>query len=72
MKAPNSKIQTPDKCQSSSSKLRLGRLMACSSQLDMFMTSRAAMNWYAEQFIAGNYSFDQKLSVISSQLSVNR
>jgi len=25
------------------------------SQLDMYMTSRAAMNWYAEQFIAGNY-----------------
>jgi pyruvate,water dikinase len=37
----------------------LGRLMACSSQLDMFMTSRAAMNWYAEQFIAGNYMFQQ-------------
>jgi pyruvate,water dikinase len=36
----------------------LGRLMACSSQLDMFMTSRGAMNWYADQFIAGNYSFE--------------
>jgi len=37
----------------------LGRLMASSSQLDMFMTSRAAMNWFAEQFIAGNYSFER-------------
>lgn len=35
----------------------LGRLLACSSQLDMFMTSREAMNWYTQQFIEGNYSF---------------
>jgi pyruvate, water dikinase len=35
----------------------LGRLMACSSQLDMYMTSREVMNWYAEQFLEGNYAF---------------
>ena len=34
----------------------LGRLMACSSQLDMYMTSREVMNWYVEQFLSGNYS----------------
>ena len=36
----------------------LGRLMACSSQLDMYMSSHDAMKWYTEQFIAGNYSFE--------------
>jgi pyruvate, water dikinase len=35
----------------------LGRLMACSSQLDMYMSSLDAMKWYTEQFLAGNYSF---------------
>jgi len=35
----------------------LGRLMACSSQLDMYMTSYDAMVWYVRQFLAGNYSF---------------
>lgn len=35
----------------------LGRLLACSSQLDMYMTSREMMNWFAEQFLEGNYSF---------------
>jgi pyruvate, water dikinase len=35
----------------------LGRLMACSSQLDMYMSSPEAMQWYVEQFLAGNYSF---------------
>lgn len=35
----------------------LGRLMACSSQLDMFMTSQEVMNWYARQFVEENYSF---------------
>lgn len=35
----------------------LGRLMACSSQLDMYMNSREVMNWFAEQFLAGNYAF---------------
>ena len=35
----------------------LGRLMACSCQLDMYMTGREAMRWYVEQFLTGNYSF---------------
>lgn len=35
----------------------LGRLMACSSQLDMYMHSREAMNWFTEQFLQGNYAF---------------
>ncbi|HVN05257.1 MAG TPA: PEP/pyruvate-binding domain-containing protein [Bryobacteraceae bacterium] len=37
----------------------LGRLLACSSQLDMYMHSREIMNWYADQFLAGNYTFRQ-------------
>ncbi len=35
----------------------LGRLLACSSQLDMYMSSREIMKWYTDQFIAGNYRF---------------
>ncbi len=35
----------------------LGRLLACSSQLDMYMTSREVMNWFVQQFLEGNYSF---------------
>ncbi len=35
----------------------LGRLMACTSQLDMYMTSDEVMRWYVQQFLAGNYSF---------------
>jgi pyruvate,water dikinase len=35
----------------------LGRLMACSSQLDMYMTSHDAMRWYVQQFLEGNYGF---------------
>ncbi len=35
----------------------LGRLMACTSQLDMYMTSQSAMKWYVQQFLLGNYSF---------------
>lgn len=35
----------------------LGRLMACTSQLDMYMTSHEVMRWYVEQFLAGNYAF---------------
>ncbi|MCP5112851.1 MAG: hypothetical protein GY953_18645 [bacterium] len=37
----------------------VGRLLACTSQLDMYMTSRDTMSWYVDQFIAGNYSFRQ-------------
>jgi pyruvate,water dikinase len=35
----------------------LARLLACSGQLDMYMSSREVMQWYVEQFLAGNYSF---------------
>ena len=35
----------------------LGRLLACSSQLDMYMTSQDTMNWYVQQFLEGNYTF---------------
>jgi len=35
----------------------VGRLMACTSQLDMYMTSNSVMRRYVQQFLAGNYSF---------------
>jgi pyruvate,water dikinase len=35
----------------------LGRLMACSCQLDMYMSGHEAMKWYVTQFLEGNYSF---------------
>ncbi|MBI5477515.1 MAG: hypothetical protein HY906_01595 [Deltaproteobacteria bacterium] len=35
----------------------VGRLMACSRQLDMFMASEATMRWYVAQFMSGNYRF---------------
>jgi len=35
----------------------LGRLLACTSQLDMYMTSRRVMQWYVRQFLDGNYRF---------------
>ena len=35
----------------------LGRLIASSSQLDMYMTSHETMQWYVDQFLAGNYGF---------------
>jgi hypothetical protein len=35
----------------------LGRLMACASQLDMYMTSHEVMKWYVQQFLGGNYHF---------------
>lgn len=38
----------------------LGRLLACSSQLDMYMNSREVMNWFADQFILGNYAFRKR------------
>ena len=31
--------------------------MACSSQLDMYMSGDAAMRWYVRQFLRGNYAF---------------
>ena len=35
----------------------MGRLMACASQLDMYMISHDAMRWYVNQFLEGNYAF---------------
>jgi pyruvate,water dikinase len=35
----------------------LGRLIACTSQLDMYMANQDTMNWFVEQFLAGNYAF---------------
>ncbi len=35
----------------------IGRLMACTSQLDMYMTSNAVMRHYVQQFLDGNYTF---------------
>ncbi len=35
----------------------LGRLMACTTQLDMYMTNTATMRWYVQQFLEGNYAF---------------
>lgn len=35
----------------------LGRLLASSSQLDMYMESTSTMKWFVRQFLAGNYSF---------------
>lgn len=46
----------------------LGRLMACTSQLDMYMTSDAVMKWYVQQFLKGNYSF--RVEEESSQGSI--
>jgi pyruvate,water dikinase len=36
----------------------IGRLMGCVRQRDMVMNSDATVNWYAEAFLRGNYSFD--------------
>ncbi len=35
----------------------LGRLLASSGQLDMYMGGEHAMRWYVQQFVAGNYAF---------------
>ncbi len=35
----------------------LGRLMASTCQLDMYMTGQVAMEWYVQQFVGHNYSF---------------
>jgi pyruvate,water dikinase len=35
----------------------IGRLMASTSQLDMYMTSNAVMRRYVQQFLDGNYTF---------------
>ncbi len=37
----------------------LGRLLASTAQLDMYMTSRKVMSWYVRQFLEGNYRFQR-------------
>ncbi len=37
----------------------LGRLLACTSQLDMYMSNRETMRWFVEQFLTGNYEFKE-------------
>ncbi len=43
----------------------LGRLMASTSQLDMYMTSHAVMMWYVQQFLEGNYSFSKRADAVA-------
>ncbi len=38
----------------------LGRLLACASQLDMFMSSHEVMRWHVRQFLEGNYRFARR------------
>jgi hypothetical protein len=35
----------------------LGRLIGCSRQLDMAISSMDAKDWYVKAFLEGNYSF---------------
>jgi len=44
----------------------LGRLMASSSQLDMYMNSDTAMEWYVRQFLRGNYAFEPEEDAVGS------
>jgi pyruvate,water dikinase len=37
----------------------LGRLTACTSQLDMYMANTEVMKWFVRQFLAGNYRFER-------------
>jgi pyruvate,water dikinase len=38
----------------------LGRLLACACQLDMYMDNPDTMEWFIEQFIRGNYTFEEQ------------
>lgn len=37
----------------------LGRLLACACQLDMYMDNPDTMQWFVEQFLRGNYAFEE-------------
>jgi len=50
----------------------IGRLMACTSQLDMYMTSSAVMRRYVQLFLAGNYSFAEADDASENPASVER
>jgi pyruvate,water dikinase len=41
----------------------LGRLTACTSQLDMYMANTEVMKWFVRQFLAGNYKFERTVTV---------
>jgi pyruvate,water dikinase len=49
----------------------LGRLMACSSQLDMYMSGDATMRWYVRQFLRGNYAFRLEENVTNEASGVD-
>jgi pyruvate, water dikinase len=38
----------------------LGRLMGCARQLDMTLADETLVAWYAQAFLAGNYSFKRE------------
>lgn len=38
----------------------LGRLLACACQLDMYMDHPDTMQWFVEQFLRGNYAFEEQ------------
>ncbi len=38
----------------------LGRLLACACQLDMYMDHPETMQWFVEQFLRGNYAFEEE------------
>lgn len=38
----------------------LGRLTACTSQLDMYMANTEVMRWFVRQFLDGNYRFERR------------
>lgn len=50
----------------------LGRLMACSSQLDMYMTGSAAANAYVQAFLEGNYAFELSRNTATPQREKRR
>ena len=41
----------------------LGRLIACTSQLDMYLANPETMRWFVKQFLAGNYAFSEEEAV---------
>jgi pyruvate,water dikinase len=41
----------------------LGRLLACACQLDMYMDHPDTMQWFVEQFLRGNYAFEEDESL---------
>lgn len=44
----------------------LGRLLACACQLDMYMDHPDTMQWFVEQFLRGNYAFEEEENLTSA------